>query len=143
MPKIETNPYKMIPAGGNPRLTEAWALTEAAKAMRAAQAEDASEEQLLHAARLNWRLWTIFQADLSQDECPLPVEIRQNMLSLCNFIDKAMVDIIANPKPEKLNVLININREIAYGLFSSVPEENAQAETSAEAANPGPTNQTV
>lgn len=119
--------YRTVPPGGNPRETESWALTEAARRMRLAQREDGNTEALLHAVRLNWRLWTIFQADISSPECALPTEVRQNMLNLCNFVDKVSVDVIADPQPQKLDILISINREIAAGL-SVTPSDNGNGE---------------
>ncbi|MGE5545702.1 MAG: flagellar biosynthesis regulator FlaF [Solirubrobacterales bacterium] len=113
--------YQTTPSGGNPRQTEAWALTEAARRMLDAKTRGPGDE-LLGAVRLNWRLWTIFQAELSSPECPLPDDIRSNMLSLANFVDKTTVDLIADPQPQKLDILITINRNIAAGLFTN-PEE--------------------
>lgn len=110
--------YSNLPPAGNPRATEAWALTEAARRMADAQRRE-SEDDLLAAVRLNWRLWTIFQAEMASEECPLPIEIRQNMLSLSNFVDKASVDIIADPRPGKADILVSINRNLAAGLFDS------------------------
>ena len=73
--------YNSMPQPGNPRATEAWALTEAARRMSLAQKPDIPEEDMLVALRLNWRLWTIFQAELASPECALPIEMRQDMLS--------------------------------------------------------------
>lgn len=125
--------YSAIPPGGNPRQTEAWALTEAARRMREAQREPFDPAKLLAAVRLNWRLWTIFQAELVDPESPLPTMVRGNMLSLCNFVDKRSVAILADPAPDTANILISINREIAAGLFTTPP---AQATTEAQAAPP-------
>ena len=133
--------YNSMPQPGNPRATEAWALTEAARRMSLAQKPEVPEEDMLAALRLNWRLWTIFQAELASPECALPIEIRQDMLSLCNFIDRRTVEIIADVDRAKLDILININRQIAAGLFS-IP---AQAESAAgqDAAAPASTNDVV
>lgn len=132
---MATNPYNAygqaypsIPQGGNPRMTEAWALTEAARRMKDAQREPFDAGALLEAVRLNWRLWTIFQAELTSPECQVPEAVRNNMLSLSNFVDKRSVDIIGDPQPAKVNILISINREIAAGLFSVPKEAAAPAE---------------
>ncbi len=121
--------YNSIPQPGNPRATEAWALTEAARRMSLAQKPEISEEDMLTAVRLNWRLWTIFQAELASPESELPLEMRQDMLSLCNFIDKRTVEIISDGDRSKIDVLININRQIAAGLFTTP----AQAESASPA----------
>jgi len=105
--------------GGNPRETEGRALLEAARRMAEAQKATGDGTALRSAVRLNWRLWTIFQAEISQPECPMPVEIRSNMLNLCNFVDKRVVEILAQPKPELADALININRQIAAGLLTA------------------------
>ncbi len=122
-------PYSNIPAGGNPRQTEAWALTEAARRIADSQRPDADPSAFLVAIRLNWRLWTIFQAELTSPDVELPTELRQNMLSLCNFIDKTTVDIIADPLPGKADILISINRNIAAGLFTTPADQSASGDT--------------
>ena len=94
-PNYGQSPYSSRPAPGNPRQTEAWALTEAARRLSLAQRDQVSDEDMLAAVRLNWRLWTVFQAELSTAECPLPLPLRQDMLSLCNFVDKRTVDILS------------------------------------------------
>jgi flagellar protein FlaF len=92
---------------------------------------------MLEAVRVNWRLWTILQAELLDPQCQLPDELRSNVLSLAQFIDKHTVDIIAEPKPEKLDVLIAINRELAGGLFTSPgPGAGAEGQAAATAAAP-------
>lgn len=111
--------YNNVPLPGNPRQTEAWALTEAARRISDARERGGAGDEFLAALRLNWRLWTIFQAELSSPESQVPDEIRSNMLSLANFVDKTTVDIIADPQPEKATILISINRQIAAGLFST------------------------
>ncbi len=76
---------------------------------------------MLEVVRVNWRLWTILQAELLDPECQLPDDLRSNVLSLAQFIDRHTLDIIADPKPAKLDVLIAINRELAGGLFTAAP----------------------
>lgn len=113
---------------GAPRETEGRALLEAARRMDEACASGDKSEMRV-AARLNWRLWTIFQAELSDDKSAAPIEIRQNMLSLCNFVDKRTITVLANPTPEQFKVLVNINRQIAAGLLT-------QAEPAPSASDP-------
>jgi flagellar protein FlaF len=85
--------------------------------MKSSQAAN-DREQMLNAARLNWRLWTILQAELLNPQSPVPVDVRDNVLSLARFIDGRMLDFIAEPEPAKLDPLIAINRELAAGLFT-------------------------
>lgn len=135
----QSSSYSSAPQAGNPRHTEAWALVESARrlgdAIEHSPCEDTSPTSPVRAAlRLNWRLWTIFQTELSlSDDSIIPPDIRQNMLSLCNFVDKQTVDAIAKPTPEKISALIEINRNIANGLLESI---NADAgESAAEPSN--------
>jgi flagellar protein FlaF len=95
------------------------------------------------AARLNWRLWTIIQADVLSPECPLPDDLRANILSLAHFIDKRTVDFIGDQDPAKLDILVNINRELAGGLRARPAEGVAEREMppprrAAAAAGGGP-----
>ncbi|MCW8863085.1 MAG: flagellar biosynthesis regulator FlaF [Rhodospirillales bacterium] len=104
-------------------MVEAWGLTQAAMHLKNGL-ESNDVDQMRAAARLNWRLWTIFQADLLSHECTVPTEIRGNVLSLADFVDKRTVEFLANPQAEKLQVLININRELAMGMYDSVDNES-------------------
>jgi len=125
------------PPAGNSREIEAWGLTEAALRMRAAR-DAGDKEALLGAVRLNWRLWTLFQADLLGPECVVPDPVRGNLLSLAAFIDRHTLDIITKPLPEKIDILISINRELAMGLFT---DPGAGTEAPAPAApTDAPTN---
>ena len=122
-------------SGGAPRETEGRALLEAARRLAEAQKTPEDANGLRNAARLNWRLWTIFQAELSEPDCPLPAEIRTNMLNLCNFVDKRTVAILSKPTPQLAEVLINVNRQIAAGLLSE-PNQQQGAEGGPDQTNP-------
>ena len=91
----------------SPQEVEGMALITAAR--RIAEAKQPPE--LLHALRQNWQLWTIFQAELCAPECAVPVQIRQNLLSLANFVDKKTIELLRAPDPTKVDVLINIDRK--------------------------------
>lgn len=125
--------YTAVPQPGNPRLSEGWALTEAARRIAEAKDRPGAKDDFLAAVRLNWRLWTIFQAELTMDYCPLPADLRANLLALSNFIDKRTISIIADPDPQKADVLISINRQIAAGLLEPVPEGAAEQAEAAPA----------
>ena len=139
--------YEQIPEPGNPTYTEAWALVEAARRMASPlEHGDLNEEKnrvrVRDSLRLNWRLWTIFQTELSLEDGPVPTEIRESMLNLCNFVDRHTVDTINAPTPEKIATLIEINRNIANGLLTSLQNalDSAEAaedsEASAESGTP-------
>lgn len=127
--------YDQIPQPGNPTYTEAWALIETARRMVApiesGSLEDADNLVKARVAlRLNWRLWTIFQTELSHEEGAVPDEIRGNMLSLCNFVDKHSVATINSPTVDRIMRLVEINRQIANGLLESLQgnEEKTDAQ---------------
>lgn len=104
--------------GGSPRETEGRALLEAARRLDSSRQEPFDKSLMLETVRLNWRLWTIFQSEASSPESPLPDEIKANVVKLCNFVDKHTVQILSDADPDKLDVLININRNIAAGLLT-------------------------
>ena len=125
--------YERVPVAGQPAQTEGWALLEAAKRMAAAivsgdPSEKQTKENMKNALRLNWRLWTIFQAELLDEKCEVPEEIRINILTLCQFVDKQTVKILAGPSPEIMVPLIDINRNIAAGLMN-LPEKGSKQES--------------
>jgi flagellar biosynthesis activator protein FlaF len=120
--------------GGNPRSTEARALMEAARRLSdARQTIDQDMEGYRTALRLNWRLWTIIQCDVASPENPLPPELKANIISLSIFVDRQTLGALSEPSAAKLNVLIDINRNIAAGLMArpeaaaAVPEQKAVA----------------
>lgn len=125
--------YQRVPEAGQPAQTEAWALLEAAKRLATAIVhgnDDDKETKAVRkdALRLNWRLWTIFQAELTQDRPDLGTEIHNNMLTLCQFVDKHTVGALFKPTADALSVLIDLNRNIASGLLNIPEDETTEAE---------------
>ena len=128
--------YASIPQASSPRMTEAWALVEAARriavALEDAEGKDMSDPKVKAALReplrLNWRLWTIFQAELLREDNDLPEDIRINMLTLCNYVDKHTVKCLAEPTAENIAGLIDINRNIASGLLETPEGEDSAAQ---------------
>jgi flagellar protein FlaF len=124
--------YARTPLPGNPARTEAWALLEAARLMAAAK--DKGREEILAAVRKNWRLWTIFQVTLIDESCKLPAPVRGNLIGLANFIDRRVAQILADPDPNHLDVLIHINRQIGEGILEGARAAGAQQNAPADAA---------
>ena len=108
------------------REAEAAALTRAALLLEQCrdnwQAPD-RETKLVAALVINQQLWTIFQAELTRPDHPLPAAIRRDILSLSVFVDKRIFEIMAYPEPEKLTVIVNINRNLAAGLRSGAARQ--------------------
>jgi len=105
---------------------EASVLNQAALRLKECQeswdAED-RDERLDAALNFNQQIWSILQGELVKAENPLPRQIRQNLLTLSAFIDKRIFEIMAFPSPEKLNIVIDINRNIAAGLIQAASAE--------------------
>lgn len=68
------------------------------------------------ALSFNQLFWTVLQADLTLDGNGLPGDLKSDLLSLSLFVDKQTVKALSDPRPEHLDVLIEINRNIALGL---------------------------
>jgi flagellar protein FlaF len=76
--------------------------------------------RLDNALRYNQRLWSIFQVELAKADNPLPANIKTNIILLSRFIDRRIFETMAFPSPEKLDIIIKINQNIAAGLRGSV-----------------------
>lgn len=101
----------------SPRDLEADLLLKAAAQLQAIKENWGRASADLDGALLyNRKLWTIFMTSVTETDHPLPASIRQNIANLGIFVLKQTLDVMANPKPEQLHSLININRELAMGL---------------------------
>ena len=99
--------------------TEAAVLTKAALRLKDCQDNwdcPDRDERLFSALRYNQKIWSVFQAELSDKDNPMPKEMRLNLLRLSAFIDKRCFEILAFPDREKLSILMDINNNIAAGL---------------------------
>lgn len=108
---------------GNPRELEAQLLMRAASKLQAVKdGEVTGNMNIISAVRYNRRLWIVFADALSKAENKLPPEIKRNVTSLAMFVlnRSRTIETAAEPNPERLGVLININREIAAGLRTNV-----------------------
>jgi len=113
------NVSKMTMSG---REIEAAVLSKAARKLKACQENwntDDWEEKLEDALKFNQRIWSIFQGELVRDDNPMPKNLRLDILRLSYFIDRRILETMAYPSPEKLNIIISINNNLAAGLRSS------------------------
>ncbi|MCX8069298.1 MAG: flagellar biosynthesis regulator FlaF [Thermodesulfovibrionales bacterium] len=74
------------------------------------------KELLFEALRHNQTLWSILKNEVQNPDNPLPQNIKDNITALSNFINKRTFEIQSWPSKEKLNILIEINKNIAAGL---------------------------
>lgn len=104
------------------RETEAAVLTKAALKLKKCQENwDAPDRdnRLEEALKYNQRIWSIFQSELAREDHQLPRKLRLDILRLAAFIDRRIFETMASPAPEKLNIVININNNLAAGLRGS------------------------
>ena len=80
------------------------------------------DAKLNEAIKFNQKVWSFFQAELSDPSNPLPKSLREDILNLSLFLDKRLFEVMAYPDPEKLSIVIDINFNIAAGLRVKVDE---------------------
>jgi flagellar protein FlaF len=104
---------------GSSRQLEAAALFKCARMLESCQRSwnaPGRAAALDEALRHNLRLWTLFQAEMAQPEQHVPMDMRINLLKLSRFVDKRTFELMGDPQPDKLQALIDINRNIGSGL---------------------------
>ena len=104
------------------REIEAAVLTKAAYKLKECQQNWNSEDRdqkLNDALKYNQLIWSIFQGELKKDDNPLDKELRANLLQLSALVDRQIFETMGDPSPEKLNLVIDINNNIAAGLRQS------------------------
>lgn len=112
-----TNLQKHTP---DQRELEAHVLLKSAKFMQDMQNDwDNVTGQILEdILRYNRQIWMMFYDTAMQNaEGDRPDSLRQNILSLSQFVFKRELDILAKPEKQKLDILISVNRDIAAGLM--------------------------
>ena len=101
----------------SPRELEASLLIKAATRLQAVADDwNLRERELDEALTYNRRLWTLLVSAVTAEDNPLPTPIKVNILSLANFIFNHTFRVSADPRPDRLPVLVGINRDIAAGL---------------------------
>lgn len=108
----------------NPRDLEANLLSKSASNFQRLRDDwdNVPRADLAAALQFNRRLWTVFMTSVTRPDSSLPVELRQNVANLGIFIMKHSLQLQLSPLPQKLDVLININRQLAAGLRAHAPE---------------------
>ena len=102
----------------SPREMEADLLLTAASQLQSIRDGWDSKRSMLNAALdHNRKLWALLVSSVTRPENPLPVDVRQNVANIGIFVLKQTMTTMANPHPEGLGPLININRELASGLL--------------------------
>jgi flagellar protein FlaF len=92
-------------------------LQAAARLQSVHDAWDSNRCQLDDALLYNRKLWSVFLSEMTDSKNPMPRALRQNVANIGLFVMNHTVAVMKDPQPEKLDSLININREIAAGLL--------------------------
>ena len=103
-----------------PRERESALLMKAAAGLQRVKDEweTSTADDLRAALGFNRKLWTIFMSAVTQEDNPLPREIRQNIANLGMFVMNQTREMLyeGQPTPEQITVLVQLNRQIAAGL---------------------------
>lgn len=106
-------------APSSPRELEAHVLIKSAARLQSIRDNYAEKKDELDAALvINRKIWTILVGAVSDEESQLPLDLKRNVVGLGMFIFNHTIALTAQHDidPAKLNVLININRQLASGL---------------------------
>ncbi|MEN6543381.1 flagellar biosynthesis regulator FlaF [Parvibaculum sp.] len=114
---------------GDPREFDASILLKAASRFQRLRDnwEDHDRRELADALLYNRKIWTVYATSAAEMDHPLPREIKQNIANLAIFIFNRTLEIHAKPEARLLDVLININRQIAAGLLQKPLQPMAEA----------------
>jgi flagellar protein FlaF len=75
--------------------------------------------------KFNRKLWTVFVTSVTDPESKLPPETRESIANLGIFVLSRTAELQLVATPEKLDALININRQLAAGLRASPSDDVA------------------
>lgn len=85
-------------------------------------------ELLQETLRYNRQIWMMFFdtaiENPEENGETRPNDLRSNIVNLANFIFKREMEILAQPEKQKIDILVNINREVAAGLMSKPKDSN-------------------
>jgi flagellar protein FlaF len=110
---------KAAQAAQSPREIEATVLMKAATRLQIIRDDwNAKSRELDEALTFNRKLWTVLVTSVTDAANPLPTPIKENVANLGLFVFKHTVSLMSAPAPDRLAILITINREIAAGLRS-------------------------
>jgi flagellar biosynthesis activator protein FlaF len=117
---------KVAQAMQSPRELEAAILMKAATRPQTIR-EDWSGKRpdLFEALTYNRKLWTILVSSATEEGGPLPAAVKQNVANLGIFVFNHTLEVMTAPAPERLAILITINRELAAGLRAAPPAQAA------------------
>ena len=83
---------------------------------------DEEQKNLPEALEKNKLLWTVIVSAMHEDDCPQPQDVRRNILQLAAFVFKRTMELLGEPRADGLDILININMNIARGLSGNASD---------------------
>lgn len=98
------------------RELEANLFMRAAAKLQAARERFSEDDLREEALEYNKRIWSVFLPSIVDVSNPLPIELKSNLASLGIFVFRRMDEIYESPAPERMDVLVSINTDIAAGL---------------------------
>ena len=112
----------------DPRTMEAQALMKAAAKLDVVRkaltdGQNVSVNAIGEPLEYNKKLWIVFADSMADASHDLPQQLKNNIASLAVFMLKKTIDVMADPQPDKLATMIDINRQIASGLMKTPPRE--------------------
>ncbi len=112
-------------ATASPRSIEGAALSRAAADIKAASARIIADHPgYIAALSRNLTLWTRFAADAADPRNGLPLELRADVIRLAAFVRHQTLRLQRGEEAE-LDVLLDINKNIAAGLAPLASQESA------------------
>ena len=94
-----------------------------------------ADKELDDALEHNRKLWTILASEMADIDHPLPHELRESIASLAMFIFKHTIKVMADKArtAKDIDILININMNVAKGLSEGRQNEKAAVEAEVQA----------
>ena len=112
--KPDTSAYARAHAAtlkGHPLENEA--LIRAARMLEQARTRPGDTKAFAEALDFNFKLWTVFQADVSDPASPLPLKLREELLSLSLYMDRSIRSLLREFDDKILQGMIDVNRTLA------------------------------
>ena len=116
-------------AAGSGRQVEISILEMSAGRLRGCLGEEeaiAYQSGINEALRFNQKVWDVFCADWSEENCSLDEAMRESLLSLGMFVKKRTFRMLAQPTRSGVLALIELNDNLIMGLRSGVSDDAAR-----------------
>lgn len=115
-------------AAGSGRQVEISILEMAAGKLRGCLGEEeviSYQSGIDEALRFNQKVWDVFCADWSDENCKLDQSIQENLLSLGLFVKKRTFTMLAQPTRSGVLALVELNDNLIEGLKSGASQDAA------------------